>query len=381
MQSEEIVMGLIKKCLLVGVAMTMVFAPFECLAASSTSTDSIDTKIINEKVTKDESTFQKNVNSQKAIVMEDAPTITPNIVDNGGLSKNTVSTGIPYKLYVKESGVLRIDAVGNNKDNVDIDIYYLSGERCGDFMYDSYGDLYRGVGYLAKGTYELDISSYDDGPELSVDIKSGIYLNADKTVKNNSTVGVGLIWGRHQPLLKYKAKKTGLLYFEKRKYYSDSTIEDDIKIYSYLKNSKRKTISNTSNFGVKKGKTYYIKFYNDDMTDVVMSVKIKNTSWTGKYGKTKKKAATIKKKKYKYGTLIAGSKQKCWYKIKLKSPKKVHLRAGASNGKIKISAYNASGKNVSSEFNSHKTLPAGTYYLKVYRKNSYASGTFSLRWK
>lgn len=147
--------------------------------------------------------------------------------------------------------------------------------------------------------------------------------------------------------------------------------------------------------GVKKGiYTFYIKNPHRPAYRVNANFyKVKES----KYGKTKKKAAKIKKKKYYDGIIVTDSKKVHWYKFKNPKKQKVtfeflnKLSGGGNFGGIKVTFYY---KNTKSEYkltsaysnvtitpyNVGKKLKKGTYYIKV---ESFDNGTghFRFRWK
>lgn len=166
----------------------------------------------------------------------------------------------------------------------------------------------------------------------------------------------------------------------------------------------------TRSFGVKKGKTYYIKIESSAGVKVTATFKKVTKS---KYN-SKSKANTLKKNTTAKGVIIAGDKTVDWYKIKLTSSKRVKLTYTAKtngdtdNSGIKISFCKADGslyipgsttQDPSYDWVSPWTssgwstyyrtyissgketgLEAGTYYIKVERYNKTSSGYYTLKW-
>lgn len=159
----------------------------------------------------------------------------------------------------------------------------------------------------------------------------------------------------------------------------------------------------TRTFGVKKGKTYYIKVESTcgvTVTATFKTVKKANNS-------SKKKAATLNKNKKVTGVIVAGDKTVDWYKIKVTNDKqKVKITySGKTNGNltsndgIKVTFCDSKGKVWYSEgaavspWVSSRTykawctvngkvtgVGAGTYYIKVERSAKTSSGTYTLKW-
>lgn len=217
-----------------------------------------------------------------------------------------------------------------------------------------------------------------------------------QTVYNNKPITVELDEAQTY-YFKFKAVKNGYLRVQTYNYYG----------YTYgtatLCNSKKKAISSATNlkydptFGVKKGRTYYIKVVPAENQDVAHTLTVVNKAIREKSGKKKSKAVLLKKNKKQQGTITAGEKRTDWYKFRVTKKKKDHELAieGATNHKIKLVIYkgnkrlrlvggqpvlNARGNYHSSMTISGKNWTKGTYYVKVYRGTSKSSGWYSLKW-
>lgn len=146
-------------------------------------------------------------------------------------------------------------------------------------------------------------------------------------------------------------------------------------------------------FGVKKNKTYYlgVKAY----TGVKITAQFTNVKESS--GKNKGKAKTIGQKKTIKGTIGANSKEADWYKFKLSKTQYVKISCAAkTNSAIKFSVYEGSRNlgSISPDYkNSSKSSyitnyanrkikcnKGTTFYVKVERQNSNASGYYTLKW-
>ncbi len=154
-------------------------------------------------------------------------------------------------------------------------------------------------------------------------------------------------------------------------------------------------------FGVKAGKTYYLRIGScyprlDSATgNNYGTLKWTNSAVTMKYGKKKSKAVKLKKGKIRKGVIPAGTTKAQWYKITTKK-KKVRVTLSSKNVSGKLYArvyYKSAGKWLSTrmhvsrggkESSVCKLKKTGkkkvTYYVKVYPyyKNS---GFYTLTWK
>ena len=167
-------------------------------------------------------------------------------------------------------------------------------------------------------------------------------------------------------------------------------------------------------YGVKKGKTYYIRvkgasgertsdtaaYPNYSDRPFIGSIKWTNSAVKGiKYGKSKKKAVVLKKNKTRKGVVLAGVTKHQWYKIKT-SKKKVKISFYAKNNcgtiyaRVHYRTYGSHGKWLKGRLfamrgDSHYkdagtitkyTKKTATYYVEVYPDYK-ASGAYTLKWK
>lgn len=150
-------------------------------------------------------------------------------------------------------------------------------------------------------------------------------------------------------------------------------------------------------FGVNKG-TYQIKIQTPYRYVVAASYK----KWPDTNGKTRTKAVALKKKVVKKGVVGIGesAKKADWYKITLTKSAKIKLEfAAQSNTYLYAMVVPSKGAKISGTLNLYaynkaitttlqtttgKKLPAGTYYIKVWRGSSgksTTSGIYTLKWK
>jgi len=153
-------------------------------------------------------------------------------------------------------------------------------------------------------------------------------------------------------------------------------------------------------YGVKAGKTYYVKvpyssFTQEQDGHYYAKAYYTNSSVTGKFGTTKKKASTLKRSAKRYGFIEAGTTAGKWYKFTSSQKKvKVYL-VGEGNDTLyakvyykafgktnSITTYTSRGSgNVYYAYVSATKKAKRTYYVKVYPKSSLSSGVYYLKWK
>lgn len=161
----------------------------------------------------------------------------------------------------------------------------------------------------------------------------------------------------------------------------------------------------TVHFGVKKGKTYYIRIAKCRVTSYAKDannqyVHIGYLKWTNtavksaKYGKKKSKAVKIKKKKTKTGLFVAGTTKAQWYKMKINKKKATITLTSTKNcGAIKAKVYykgyskwlttTTSASRSGSYYKVKLTginRNVGTVYVKVFPEYK-TSGSYKLKWK
>lgn len=252
----------------------------------------------------------------------------------------------------------------------------------------------------ATGTYYVKYTNLTAG-QVGVMSMEGIN-GADRDLNNTTLVSFS---NGNQKTIFYKVAvpKTG--YIDLNTYMPTGTAS------VYLCNSGKKAISKATTvsaaiskrhsvYAVNKG-TYYVRV---DYTGGEYAIQKKFTAVSEKSGKTKKKAKTIKYKKTYNGLLAlsdkGGSKGKSdWYKVvlKKKSKMKITVRGSVTGGSLKyefsapkmkkklkhtFSGYGFGSRiTMSYSYGSKKTktLPKGTYYIRIYKSNKSVTGTYSLK--
>lgn len=160
---------------------------------------------------------------------------------------------------------------------------------------------------------------------------------------------------------------------------------------SYTTQSGTDAYARTSYFGVKKGKTYYLRVQAYD--GVKISCRFKQVKEQS--ASSRKKAKTLKKSKTVTGIVLPKDKTKDWYKIRLSKAQKIRLYYKIrSDGRFKLSLYSGSGaklcsgtygyaaqvRQININQNGQKLNP-GTYYFKWEPADSYSCGYYTVKWK
>lgn len=213
---------------------------------------------------------------------------------------------------------------------------------------------------------------------------------SDRVIKSGQKLIVGQKNAKQVNYFKYKATATGYI-----RTYANEEVSSRYGVKVTLCNSSKKALStaafirNNPTYGVRKGKTYWIRLTNSySNSDGFYAFQIKSVKIAEKSGKTLKKAVTVKRKKVVKGTIEAGVNQADWYKFKLTGRKAVTISlTGGTDGEFKFTVYRGTKrvgsknapKNFKGTLKSRGKWPKGTYYIKVQRVGK-TSGYYSMKW-
>ena len=241
------------------------------------------------------------------------------------------------------------------------------------------------AGYYYLGVY----SSAYSGESVSVvgNMVARYVRGTDRTIYNKKQIAVGYKDAQTNHF-KFKAVRNGYLKVQGSEAYDKIT----------LCNSKKKAISTAvytgynPTFGVKKGKTYYIRVAASYNSDGIYALKVTNSTVLDKSGKKKTRATLLKRNRTKKGTIVASENRTDWYKFRLTKKKKVRITVkGATNNRIKIAVYRGNKRigsvgsfsylNKGVKMTSIGKWTKGTYYIKIYRGSKNSSGWYSVNWK
>lgn len=264
-------------------------------------------------------------------------------------------------------------------------------------VYKGVDHIYSGIVNISKtGNYYVGIKPDSKEPDSKGNTENLVSLGicsfdgSDRVIKSGQELIVGQKNAKQVNYFKYKATATGYI-----RTYANEEVGYRVKVT--LCNSKKKSLSAANfvglnpTYGVKKGKTYWIKLTNSSLnSDGFYAFKIKSSKVSEKSGKKKSKAVNIKRKKTINGTIEAGVNQADWYKFKLTGKKKVTITYKCySDDDFRITVYYGKQSDSRTMYSNTKkgTIPSsgkwpkGTYYIKVERaKKTKASGYYSLKW-
>lgn len=261
--------------------------------------------------------------------------------------------------------------------------------------------------YLAKGQYLCKISKYSGGGELSYTVKAHSVDAAEtKTISFEKKY---LSYGDNVQYKKVTVKKSGRLTIQCNQYKNLSDVYDTQLVNNdgakfTLCNQNKKAITAETNwmttsksYGVKKG-TYYIKFSN--IYENWRDYRTYSVSFTyADLASNKKSTAKTITKKWQSYTMLSGGTEKNsaqWFKFTLKKAKKLKLYvANLTDDKIQVEIYNKKNRDENKILKQGQSSsgirrlsggkevkwPKGTYYVKITKYFSDASGIIKLKLK
>ena len=204
------------------------------------------------------------------------------------------------------------------------------------------------------------------------------------TLKNNRLTGVSVKDYDDVVYYKLSVNQTGYLAVYGYKQYSYSSAGEKNGLNVQLCNSRKQPLEEEYN-------TYLYKSNNWKNYLKSTFVAVKEVC-----GSSKARASLLTRNKTRYGLLIAGENgaKEEWYKVRLPKAQKLKLKlSGKSSGYVAFEIIPASKKvtlfgsyqscwNNTKLIQTRNNLPAGTYYIKVYRSNgkSSNSGYYSIKW-
>lgn len=317
-------------------------------------------------------------------------------------NSQTVFTAV-VPITLDKTGFLYIGSYLDNSTQTtatgSIDVF--SDEACTDSVYSSYKEVAK---IEKKGTYYVQFTVRDSASDgvtpYIFDFVSNFEDSSNRTLKNK-TWAYSAIMDYSKPIYyKVTATKDGSITFNTSAAYSTkvtlcNSSKKAISDECYVSSSSGKSV-----FAVKKG-TYYIK-----VTTSSDSVRVKSTfkAITDKSGASKAKAKKITMgSKALSGTVLATDKKgkADWYKFTNTKTKTVNVtfKGSVLSGKIVLEFFDSKGTSFGttyintldadssftpyqgSYFDTKKTLPKGTYYIKVTKSTAKTSGTYSLKVK
>ena len=320
---------------------------------------------------------------------------------------------VVYSIAVKNSGKLYVDASASSSNTYSVSIAvgtYSSSTLSYDRYYSvSPGKVQTGIGgcdVAAGKTYYVGIqSSY----AASAQITAYVIPYNTRTLKEGQVMYASGYKGNKadsKACFKIVPSKTGYIKVDLKELGYDNSGG-----YVTLLNANKKAVSEkllydsdseTSYvvFGVKKGKTYYLKVtgcVGSSAYRFAYAITYTNKAATLKNNTSKKKAVKLKRKaKAKSMTRVAtGKKQNQWYKFKVTKKRKTQIKVDASlikSGSATVTVYRGKKKVASTKMYAGKVYTytvtysttygkanKGTYYVKV-ATTAKCSGMYKIRY-
>jgi hypothetical protein len=311
---------------------------------------------------------------------------------------STKSIVVPIQMDYK--GQLKINLVGKVVSK-GIDVTLFSDEACTTKIgyakylssYSITDDMKLDIPKEATYYLKFELPSYADA-DATVTITPYAFSSEDKTLKEKVWVGSHPYSYDSQTSFKVTINETGYIKVE------GASLADG-SMYASLCNSKKEALSEqkylydsnkyTTYYAVKKG-TYYINIKSyDDYKLRYSFTAVKDTS-----GQSQKKATVIGKGKTVKGVILFedSTKKVDWYKVKLTKSQKLTLSVNAKScDSLQFEIVPASSNVVlfgstfsiydedGDIYGTKDAMPAGTYYIKVTKRDATSSGYYSIKLK
>ena len=303
-----------------------------------------------------------------------------------------------YTIKMPKAGTLALSYTGLNGDAY-VSIDGASSIGSTSFTKDGY-TFKKYYYYLGATSYTLNVDVYRPSSGLNQGAFYAQYApSATTTVANTNKIYYHGAPGNTNKLTYFKVKAPAKGFFTlavgdaSGSGYGSAYIKTSgFKDFDYLSDTSE-TIGNIRFIGAKKGTyTFTVKTY-----DPIYGVKAKFTKVKeSKYGKSKKKAVKIKKKKAVKGLMITNAKKVHWYKFKNPKKQKVKIvfKYKMAGDGLKVTFYSKSssfyehisggaGKGTITPYTigSGSKLNKGTYWIKVESYNKTGTGFYKMIWK
>lgn len=320
---------------------------------------------------------------------------------------NRQSEGVAYYALSLNAGVVGVYANQNNYVSTTAYPGYLNiykDKNCTQqlgskdmYVFEDLKNAYDSAMYFnipTTGTYYVGVEFSDYAFENTSKIQVKLLINNYAAATNGGTIKPNTVYGACAAAADTTnsyyctASKSG--YF---KVVTDAYTKSSLRTSGGTLLGSQKSEYYDPVFGVKKYGKYKVSVTTPtySLSADGYLVYVKNVAWANKSGKSKSKAATLKKGKYKKGVIVAGSTKARWFKIKKSKNNKTFkvILKGATNNQLKITIYKGGkkyyGPNSVYYNNSGIKLtmfyaPKGTYYVKV-APGKKSSGYFKVKWK
>lgn len=291
-------------------------------------------------------------------------------------------------INVTQNGVVIIRyAATDNGQSTGLTLKNSSGVRV---AYGSNGVIW--TNSIGKGTYKLFANRTSGNHAINAAFVSAVIPNTNNRWMSKNPIATGGTGGNNYQY--FKVSKRGAVTIQNYKMTGSSI--SGVSYYVQKKSGRTwktvaknqygfKSSSYASVLGLSAG-TYRVvsKTYNGNVLFLSNVNKTANSS----YGTKKKKAKTIKRKKYKKQTFLPtdSTKKAHWYKVKVSKKRSTYIDITTlgSSGTIWAQMSGKSrmkSKRIKNGIRFYGKAKKGTYYIKVYKLSKSTTGAYQVKYK
>lgn len=245
---------------------------------------------------------------------------------------------------------------------------------------------------VPAGTYRL-YTSYTQYVNTLVNagFSSAIVPNANGRYLNSSGIVVGGNRGTSYQYFKVKKRGVAKLALQREAYYggpygTEYTVQKKSGKQWKTVQKKKYSSSNAWQYVGLSAGTYRLALKSPDNN--VLVLRFKASTANSSYGTKKKKAKTIKRKKYKKQTFLPtdSTKKAHWYKVKVSKKRSTYIDITTlgSSGTIWAQMSGKSrmkSKRIKNGIRFYGKAKKGTYYIKVYKLSKSTTGAYQVKYK
>lgn len=245
---------------------------------------------------------------------------------------------------------------------------------------------------VPAGTYRL-YTSYTQYVNTLVDagFSSAVVPNANGRYLNSSGILVGGNRGTSYQYFKMSKRGVAKLALQRYAYYGgpygmEYTVQRRSGRSWKTVQSRKYSSSNSWGYVGLSAGTYRLVLKSPDSN--VLALRFRASTANSSYGTKKKKAKTIKRKKYKKQTFAPtdSTKKAHWYKIKVSKKRSTYIEVTSLGSEGSIWAQvsgrtRLKSKRIKNGIRFYGKAKAGTYYIKVYKPSKSTTGSYQIKYR
>ena len=245
---------------------------------------------------------------------------------------------------------------------------------------------------VPAGTYYIATSyTISKNTYIKAGFSSAVVPNANGRYLNSSGILVGGNRGTSYQYFKMSKRGVAKLALQRYVYYGgpygmEYTVQRRSGRSWKTVQSRKYSSSNSWGYVGLSAGTYRLVLKSPDSN--VLALRFRASTANSSYGTKKKKAKTIKRKKYKKQTFAPtdSTKKAHWYKIKVSKKRSTYIDVTSLGNEGSIWAQvsgrtRLKSKKIKNGIRFYGKAKAGTYYIKVYKLSKSTTGSYQIKYK